>query len=438
VLVLDADEVLTPEAVERIRPALRDRTKAAFLLPLVNEGESEEETAVYLLRLFRARRSIRFTYRIHEQVAGAVLRFARRNALGVERLENATVRHTGYVPEVVASRDKQSRNRRHFEAQLAWYPQDLYSWYKYADFLRECGRMEDARAAIARAYGLLGPMVPEEIARLPFSGEVVALHVLELVNSDRLDEAWDASRMVAALDLDSAHAWYARGLVAARTGRHEEALEAFRKCRTYDGLTATVPIDPAITGESAPLGEAEALAGLGRTEEARALYLEVMDRHERSARALLGLMQLDQDLERTLADLAARADPVPAATRLTGAEALVILGRTDRAARWLEETGTLDDPAVTSALGEIHLHAGRLEEAERVWSRAPDDPDCRAGAVLAGAILGRDAGAAIDHATATRVRALLVNLRRSGREELFQTAARACVERRLLGGGEAE
>ncbi len=236
--------------------------------------------------------------------------------------------------------------------------------------------------------------------------------------------------------MDSAHAWYARGLAASRTDRHEEALTAFRRCRTYDGRTAAVPIDPSITGESAAIGEAEALVGLGRKNEARAIFHERLKTHARSARTLIGLLKLEGDVDRMLKDYRrlVGGDDVPLEARLAGAEALVVVGETARAARWLEETGSIDDPQVTTALGEIHLHAGRLEEAHAAWSRSPGDPSCRGGTALVAAMLGRATPDRLDHEAMTSLRNYLVNLKRSGRDELFQKAARACVEARLLGG----
>jgi tetratricopeptide (TPR) repeat protein len=438
-LVLDADEILTPEAVERIRPALRDESMAAYMLPLVNEGEPTGVSTVYLLRLFRARPSVRFCYRIHEQVAGAVLRFARRNQLGFGRIEGATIRHTGYRPEVVEARGKFERNRRHFEAQLALYPADLYSWYKYADFLREADQPEQVTAAIRHAYDLLMELDPSDLAPLPYGGEIVALRVLDDVNAERFDEAWRASEPVAALDMDSAHAWYARGLAAVRSGHHEEAVEAFRRCRRYEGMVAAVPIDPSAVGPGARIGEAEAQYHLGRPDEAADLYREAVAVDPTSWRAVLGLVSLEGDPDRVLGDLWRRHGETPAANdlRRTGAEALVLAGRPERVSAWLTETGPIDEPGLACALGEAELHAGRFEDAARAFALRPEDPSCRAGALLALALAGGDPTPEPD--LAGHVRDYLVNLRRAGGQDLFEAAARACLRTRLLGdtGGTA-
>jgi tetratricopeptide (TPR) repeat protein len=437
-LVLDADERLTPEAVDRIRPALEDVSVGAYMLPLINVGEDPEgeETSVYLLRLFRARPSIRFSYRIHEQVAGAIFRFARRNGLRFARLEGATIRHVGYRPEVVEARGKLERNRRHFEAQLAQYPRDLYSWYKYADFLRECEETELSGAAIERADRILRSLPAEEIGVLPFAGEVVALRVLDLVDGGRAEEGRDAARIVASLDLDSAHAWYARGMAALETERFDEAVEAFRRCRTYDRTVAAVPIDPAITGVASLLGEARARAGQGRDDESRRLTHEAVERDPGSPRALVAWLEVAEDPEAALREVWSRhrEGPNAAALRRAGAEALAIVGRPDAAASWLGETGEVEDPSLACALGEAHLHAGRLDEAYAVWAAWPDHPGCRAGAALATACRG-EAPPSLDAEAVEHVRSYLVNLRRSGQRDLFEAAARACVRSRLLEGG---
>jgi glycosyltransferase involved in cell wall biosynthesis len=436
VLILDADEVLLPEAVEKIRGALTSETIAACMLPLENEGAAEVESGVLLLRLWRARPSIRFCYRIHEQVAGAVLRFARRNGLHFESLEGATIRHTGYDPEVVESRGKIERNRRHFEAQLERYPTDLYSWYKYADFLRENGSPAVATVAIARAHEILRATPPDEITRLPYSGEVVALHVLELLNVGRKREAWAASEILNRLDLSSAHAWYARGLSALQTDHPEAALEAFRRCRSYEGKTGAIPTDPVIAGEAAAVGEARALVTLGREEDARVLLVEAIEHHPRSVKLLLGIFNAGGDADKVLADLWRRhgSDEFARDVRLMGAEAFIVLDRLDRAVTWLAETGDLSDPEVASALGELHLHAGRPAEAQDAWAACPDDASCRAGAALAAALRGQAEDLApLGREDAEHLRTYLVNLRRSGRQDLFEAAARACVQSRLMG-----
>src|SRR5262249_14488479 len=151
----DADERLAPESGARIREAIeRSPDVAAFQLPVVNDYGDGQRLACLITRLFRRLPGVSFENRIHEQVLPSILPHATRLRLRVADLD-APILHDGYRTERVVSREKNLRNRRLFEMQLMDRPDDVYTWFKYADFLRRSADAESARGSFRVAYQLL-------------------------------------------------------------------------------------------------------------------------------------------------------------------------------------------------------------------------------------------------------------------------------------------
>jgi len=134
ILVLDADEALEEGAAARIRDSAGGRIHCGFFMPLTNELDDGKRTTCSMVRLFVNRPEIRYRYLIHEQMLPDLTQYARRTGRPIGRLKAGIIHH-GYQTQVMEKRDKIERNERLFEKQLHLYPRDLYSWYKYVEFL---------------------------------------------------------------------------------------------------------------------------------------------------------------------------------------------------------------------------------------------------------------------------------------------------------------
>ncbi|MBI1849911.1 MAG: glycosyltransferase, partial [Planctomycetes bacterium] len=268
ILVLDADERLAPESAARIRAAIDEQSTGviAYQLPVVNDYGNGRRLACLITRLFRNLPGVGFENRIHEQVLPSILPHAERSGMRVEDLD-APVIHDGYRNERVVSREKNLRNRRLFELQLMDRPDDLYSWFKYADFLRRTADPESARGSTRIAYNLLRRIAPEDAKRFPYAAEIAARYALDHLGAGKATRAYVIARRASERYSPTAHLWLALGGAAARIGRHEEAAVAFGRCIEIAGRVSVVPAQPDVDGE-ARRRLAASLDALGRKSEA--------------------------------------------------------------------------------------------------------------------------------------------------------------------------
>lgn len=127
VLILDADEVLSPETVNNIRELIRIQqpqlTGYQFKIRNFNKVGNEVDTVEhYMLRLFPRHPDLHYTGYIHEQVE------PRREGLIFERMAapDVLILHYGYTGEVMAERDKYLRNLELIQASLLKEPDNAF------------------------------------------------------------------------------------------------------------------------------------------------------------------------------------------------------------------------------------------------------------------------------------------------------------------------
>jgi glycosyltransferase involved in cell wall biosynthesis len=160
ILVLDADEFLEEGGVAALRAAIDAPEISGYHLVFHNVSAGVKSQGVTMVRLFRRLDGVRFRNAIHEQVTPSLMR------AGVElglRLATSDIKvlHYGYGDEVMVSRAKNERNERLFRRQIEQHPDDVYSLYKYGDFLRRYGdRGEEAIELLQRALQVIQAQPP--------------------------------------------------------------------------------------------------------------------------------------------------------------------------------------------------------------------------------------------------------------------------------------
>lgn len=166
VLVLDADEFPEPGFAEEVRALIaRDDVGAANIL-----RHDEQKNGIVRkprpLRLFRNVPTLRYRYRIHEDPGESVHAMLRDSGRRLAQVETP-VRHIGYLPLHMQSRDKMARDERLLRLALTDDPDDLYSRYKLLELYRFWERPDamtpvagECRALIERGI----PIVPAHIA----------------------------------------------------------------------------------------------------------------------------------------------------------------------------------------------------------------------------------------------------------------------------------
>jgi glycosyltransferase involved in cell wall biosynthesis len=241
-LVLDADELVSPGLVSAARALLEDPAAGSATvlvrnrLPHGHVGESR------LLRMFRRDPQVRYLHAIHEDAGDGVRAFLERTGLRQVHLEG-WVDHLGYVRARAAAKDKRTRDLTILERLLSADPSDLYSHFKRLEQARFWGdRLLWSRAAADAAEALRAD--PAGIAEAHFGGELVALIADGLHRGAPRDalaflDAWEGRTS------PSAAFHLRRGELNEALGRTEAAAADFERClplagRTYNLQLATV------------------------------------------------------------------------------------------------------------------------------------------------------------------------------------------------------
>lgn len=270
VLVLDADELLSPELGAELRVAVARRDVFACFLPVVNRyDDAGRSVTALILRAWRHRPAIRFRNRIHEQTLHAVQAAAREEARRLVSLKGPLL-HDGYRPEIVAARGKNERNRALFERALAENPGDLYLRWKFADFLRRDPAARERRVALLdEGVAAVRALSEKDRKDLPFAAEFFALRAEDQRAAGDLVAARAVAHEGQRLLEPTPNLRFSCAAAALASGDGAEAERGFRACLALEGAALVVPGQPGVTGFRARRGLADALLLLGRHDEAR-------------------------------------------------------------------------------------------------------------------------------------------------------------------------
>ncbi len=159
ILVLDADETLTPEGqalaqTVRTGGAIAGQALTSLILITLLRHELDTDQAPYseVPRLFRNRPDIRFNRPYHETVDDSVAAVMQAEPhWQVMSYPKVTLTHTGYALAEIAQRDKFTRARSIMEAYLAEHPQDAYIANKLGALYCDMGELAKGRSLLEQA-----------------------------------------------------------------------------------------------------------------------------------------------------------------------------------------------------------------------------------------------------------------------------------------------
>jgi len=271
VVVLDADEMASPDLVAAARTAIADEEAGAATLALRNRMPHGHVTETRLLRAFRRDPAIRFRHAIHEDASEGVRAYLRASGRRLVHLAGI-VEHLGYVRSRAAAKDKKARDVAILEKCLAADPGDLYSHFKRLEQARFWGdRALWQRAAFAAAAAIR--TAPAALASAHFGGELVALVADGLYRGSPLEslgllDAWETRlRPSAAFHLR-------RGELRELSGRPDLAAQDFERCRALAADTPNVQlatVRPTLALMRLALARGDLRAALALTAEALAM-----------------------------------------------------------------------------------------------------------------------------------------------------------------------
>jgi len=180
ILSLDADELPEPGFAKALRAVAADDRLGAANIICVGGQKNETQRISRLLRVFRNDTSIRYRHRIHEDPSASVQAMLEKTGRRLGEVP-VPVRHIGYLPEHMQSRNKQERDERLLELTLKDDPKDLYSRYKLLELYRfwddpkkargvarDCRRLLD-KGAVIRPPHIAGDFV--EMIRAALFGD---------------------------------------------------------------------------------------------------------------------------------------------------------------------------------------------------------------------------------------------------------------------------
>ena len=149
ILWMDADERLRPEEHGRLRRLIeRNTSEDAFSVPIRSETPTGAQVT-RAHRLFRNRKGIRFSGRVHEQVSPSFARIRAR----VGPSADFTIDHLGYNFSADKLRGKAERNLRLLNAAKRQDPRDAYVRFCLGQAQLLLGNAADAEKEIRAALG---------------------------------------------------------------------------------------------------------------------------------------------------------------------------------------------------------------------------------------------------------------------------------------------
>lgn len=123
ILVMDADERLSYSAIEELSKYVKSNTQDPGRVIIENKQDYNEINFGQVIRVFPNRGDYRFVGRIHEQ-----LKYNNETPKSVQTM--ITIEHYGYLPEVIAERNKLTRNLNVLLEMDQENPNDNYTLYQ--------------------------------------------------------------------------------------------------------------------------------------------------------------------------------------------------------------------------------------------------------------------------------------------------------------------
>ena len=150
VLVLDADEVLTPQIIPEIQQAIQHDNYLVINLIRQEVGASQSPYSL-VSRLFRHHPEIRFSRPYHSMVDDSVGELLQRSPhWRVIELATVAILHYGYQPEAIAALDKYTRAKLAMEGFLASHPHDAYVCSKLGALYIQIGEVRAGMELLKR------------------------------------------------------------------------------------------------------------------------------------------------------------------------------------------------------------------------------------------------------------------------------------------------
>jgi glycosyltransferase involved in cell wall biosynthesis/thioredoxin-like negative regulator of GroEL len=270
VLILDADEEVSPTHHAALRALLTRPNVIAYRLPLVDVGR-EADGVSQVPRLFRNAPQQFYVSRIHEQVY-ASLELNREKWLMENLFGDAQLIHHGYQAEVVKSRDKVQRNIRLLEQANEEYPNDVNLLMNLGLELWRSGQngygIDYYQQAYTAMLQLPYAQTPPELREVLLTQ--YASHLLTLQLHQEVINLFNDRAIAPKARTASQH--FIMGLAHSALKNWEPCVTHLQQCLNLRNQPALTPVHHDIRSATPAHCLAHALRKLGRKAEAQKAY----------------------------------------------------------------------------------------------------------------------------------------------------------------------
>lgn len=175
ILVLDADEVITPDEMVRLKNILQiNPNLEGFHLRLSNMISGVSVGDAIVLRVFKNRKEYKFEGKIHEQVILSIEALNGKHCIGATDIK---IQHYGYDPQIANIEQKQKRNID----LLNQCPIEKRDGYFYYSLGNEYARINENYKALKNYYKAL--QIPINKGQKPVYLSYLYLHISKVLNS---------------------------------------------------------------------------------------------------------------------------------------------------------------------------------------------------------------------------------------------------------------
>lgn len=262
-LWIDADEELEASSANGIREALMRPQFAGFYVQILNLLDETGDANKYVhvpVRLFRRCPEVRFEGRVHEQITPSLQSLGLPNAT----LESVKIRHYGYRPSDMASKDKLNRTVSLIEKELQERPEDPFQLFNLAN-----------AHIVARNYPMAVAAATAAVSHIEsesgFGSQAYQILAAGLIELGRFEEALAACQECEDRGFGSVLSQFERAHALQRMNRDEDALEAIDRCLEME-WPLELTGDYGIKTHKRHLLKGQIIAQLGRFTEAIELF----------------------------------------------------------------------------------------------------------------------------------------------------------------------
>ncbi|WP_281349950.1 glycosyltransferase [Paenibacillus tengchongensis] len=367
ILVLDADEQLQTRVAD-IRAILRSTESTAFTVLIDNwvGTRAEDRVTHRSVRLFRNGLGYRYQGIIHEGADASII-----ERTGLHSIADSAVQivHFGYLPGLMAAKNKSGRNEELLRRALAKDPGNAFYSYNLAVVCCRAGRTDEAEKLLRRALvqapaqASFRPSMVRDLCKIYLSAgklrEIDGLLVREL---ERYPDYPDLQLL--------------QGQSREQQGQLEMAFQHYQQAEALS--VGNVPqgkyVSEAGSATYRPLGRMGGIAArMGKWEEAARLYYRALQQHPLYLEALCGISEAFQRLDVPEADIAALLQtlvpPEQSAGRAAIVSALYDTGAYDAITR-LEQNLYPLEPETAPLFISALLAAGKPQEADETLERS--------------------------------------------------------------------